>query len=119
MSQEAFKTHCGDLYNSNLFGEDLSQIVQTVSRGEKIGQNPQTVMQQTIKKAQIANINNSQFFSKNKEWLVSEIENYLDQNQIEINLKRVEEKESLDREAQREREMQEMEVSDYLRKQQE
>lgn len=31
LSEPAFETECGELYNSNLFGEDQSQIVQLVS----------------------------------------------------------------------------------------
>ena len=27
MSEENFNSHCGNLYSSNLFGEDLSQLV--------------------------------------------------------------------------------------------
>jgi hypothetical protein len=50
MSEEAFQTQCGDLYNSNLFGEDQSALVQQLAQN-KLPVSTHSKMNQTIRRA--------------------------------------------------------------------
>lgn len=102
MSEEAFQTQCGDLYNSNLFGEDQSALVQQLA-ANKMPSSTQTKMNQLIKQAHQSNINSSQFYSGNKDWLEQEVATYLETNQNELDQKKLEDNLK-----------QEMEVKQYL-----
>ena len=66
MSEEAFSNQCSEVYNSNLFGEDLSQLVCHISKSGGDVHN-------LISKANEASINSCQFFTSNKEWLMHEV----------------------------------------------
>lgn len=76
MSEEAFQTQCGDLYNSNLFGEDQSALVQQLAQN-KLPVSTHSKMNQTIRRALQANINSSRFYDGNKDWLEQEVNSYL------------------------------------------
>lgn len=92
MSEEAFKTQCGDLYNSNLFGEDQSQIVQQLAQHKVKSGNSYSQINHLVRKGLQSNINNSEFYTENKEWLGNEVEQYLEANQKEIDQRKEEEK---------------------------
>ena len=92
MSEEAFKTQCGDLYNSNLFGEDQSQIVQQLAQRKVKSGNTYSQISLLVRKGLQSNINNSEFYNENKEWLGNEVEQYLEANQKEIGQRKEEEK---------------------------
>ena len=78
MSEEAFKTQCGDLYNSNLFGEDQSQIVQTLAQNKVKSGNTYGQMNLLVRKALQSNINSREFYQANREWLGNEVDQYLE-----------------------------------------
>jgi hypothetical protein len=81
LSEEAFNSQNKDIYNSNLFGEDMSQIVGgIINSGHRSGN-------EVINKACGLNTNKSAFFEKNKEWLDVEIQDYVDTCQKEISHK--------------------------------
>jgi hypothetical protein len=92
MSEEAFKTQCGDLYNSNLFGEDQSQIVQQLAQRKAKSGNTYSQISLLVRKGLQSNINNSEFYNENKEWLGNEVEQYLEANQKEIDQRKEEDK---------------------------
>ena len=74
LSEEAFKSQCGEVYNSNLLGEDQSEIVNCIIQGDKtLNKLPSLVAQ-----ARDLNINNSQFYSANKDWIMHEIQKYME-----------------------------------------
>lgn len=83
MSEQAFSINCSDTFNSNIFGEDQSQIIQMVSKSKNLSQ--------VIKKAQEANTHSFRFYKENSEWLMGEVNEYIQTNQRELEQKREEE----------------------------
>jgi len=91
LSEEAFDSQCGELYNSNLFGEDLSQVVSKIAQADGHFDQRSKVAQ-ILQQANEANVNNSAFFTSNKDWIISEVENYLQMNKAEMEQRKEEEK---------------------------
>ena len=101
MSEENFSSHCGNLYSSNLFGEDLSQLVdmqriQAAKSGSQAAQFDQhgnswvtNYKQQQIREALETNHNCSSLFIQEAEDLIMpEITSYLETNRKEIEAKK-------------------------------
>jgi len=78
LSEEAFGQKCGDVSNSNLFGEDLSQLVPSIKNPmECLKPAHRHLMQQATE----VNVNSSSFFQANKDWVEHEIESYLNKEE--------------------------------------
>ena len=94
MSEENFSSHCGNLYTSNLFGEDLSQLVdlqrtQAVKTGSQALDHPgnswvTNYKQQQIRQALETNFNSSTYIREGEQLLMPEVSAYLEANRKEI-----------------------------------